>query len=44
MMDAKKLNEILVSMLPGLLADWLPGGKLSGREYKCSDLNGGNGS
>lgn len=39
-MEAKKLNQILVSLLPGLLTEWLPGGKLNGGEFKCGSIAG----
>lgn len=39
-MEAKKLNEILLAQLPGLLSHWLPGGKLNGREYRCGSIRG----
>ena len=39
-MDAKNLNQILVSLLPSLLTEWLPGGKLNGGEFKCGSVRG----
>jgi predicted P-loop ATPase len=33
----------LLSSAPSLLADWLPGGKVSGQYYNCGDISGGPG-
>ena len=37
------LNDYLLSQSRYLLVEWLPGGKLYGKEYKCADLSGAKG-
>jgi len=39
----KELNEYLLRNASGLLSDWLPGGRIEGREYKCGSIQGGSG-
>lgn len=39
-MDAKKLNQILLNNITTILSNWLPGGKLTGNEYKCGSVRG----
>jgi putative DNA primase/helicase len=40
----KDMNAAALARCPALLESWLPGGKLQGREFMCSDLKGGPGS
>ena len=37
------LNSILLSRVRVLLPEWLPGGKLNGKEYQCGDITGRSG-
>lgn len=41
--DFAALNSATLSRCPGLLEALLPGGRVQGREYQCSDLTGGGG-
>lgn len=41
--DFKYLAKALVSRSKELLPGWLPGGKIVGREYSCSNIHGGDG-
>ncbi len=41
--DFDGLNKALLARARELVVSWLPGGKLSGREYKTSGLRGGSG-
>lgn len=43
MKDFKQLNEQLLVGSEILLSQWLPGGKVVGREYCCSNITGGPG-
>ncbi len=43
MIDFEEINRSAIPALPGILPSFLPGGKLQGREYVCSDLSGGQG-
>lgn len=38
-----RVNAECMSRFPLLLEQWLPGGRVEGREYVCADLNGGPG-
>lgn len=42
-LDFKGLGDRLLGRARDLIATWLPGGKLIGHEYCCSDLRGGQG-
>ena len=42
--DFAGLNRRALDCLDRLCADWLPGGRVRGHEYQCSDLRGGEGS
>lgn len=42
-LNAAELKNLLISMMPGLLSDWLPGGRILGHEYKCGNKYGGPG-
>ena len=42
--DFKGLNDFIKPRVLELLAEWLPGGKMNGREYQCGDKRGGPGS
>ena len=42
-LDFEGLAEHLRQQAAGLLHIWLPGGRIQGDEYQCSDLTGGNG-
>jgi hypothetical protein len=41
--DFKSLNEAALKHCTALLEKLLPGGKIQGREYVCSDITGGSG-
>ncbi len=41
--DIKEIASEALSQVESILNVYLPGGKQSGREYKCADLSGGNG-
>lgn len=41
--DFEGLNQILISRAPGILMEWLPGGRMRGAEYVCGNLKGGEG-
>lgn len=43
MLDFETINQYALASYPGILEEWLPGGKLSGYEYRCGDLSGGAG-
>ena len=42
-MDFAGLAARLLQEAPGLMAAWLPGGHIRGREYECANLQGGKG-
>lgn len=42
-MDFKGLALHLLQSIPSILHEWLPGGRVVGSEYCCSDISGGNG-
>ena len=42
-LDFQGLGVSLLARAREILPTWLPGGKIVGREYTCSDLGGGNG-
>ena len=42
-MDFAGLAARLLQEAPGLMAAWLPGGQIRGREYECANLQGGKG-
>lgn len=41
--DFDAINKVVLISYPGILFEWLPGGRLQGNEYICADLNGGPG-
>jgi putative DNA primase/helicase len=41
--DFERINAEALARYPDLLHQWLPGGRLAGREYKCADICGGKG-
>lgn len=41
--DFASTNSAALARYPGILESWLPGGRLSGREYVCANLQGGEG-
>ena len=41
--DFKQLNSELLRDIMYYLPQWLPGGKMEGREYRCSNISGGKG-
>lgn len=41
--DFKNINHTLLSRCPGLLEDWLPGGKVEADRYHCGSAEGGQG-
>jgi putative DNA primase/helicase len=41
--DIKDVSAAALGAYPGLLQQWLPGGRMDGQEYKAADLNGGRG-
>lgn len=43
-MDFREINNKLLPYLTDIILDNCPGGKVYGREYKASDIRGGNGS
>lgn len=43
MIDFKELGQALLNDSGHLLTEWLPGGKLLGKEWTCGDLLGGEG-
>lgn len=43
-LDFQRVNQAGLAACPGLLERILPGGRLRGKEYTCSDLSGGNGN
>lgn len=42
--DFKIVNAQVSSRITELLPEWLPGGKQIGRNYRCADIYGGDGS
>lgn len=42
--DFAVINQVAIGNLDHLVADLLPGGRVTGREYCCSDLAGGHGN
>ena len=42
-MDFEKINNAVLASYPGILSEWLPGGKVLAREYVCGSVNGGPG-
>ncbi|MEB3283617.1 MAG: hypothetical protein VKK42_32310 [Lyngbya sp.] len=42
--DFKRLNRTLLADRASLLSEWLPGGKISGRNYICGNLQGASGA
>lgn len=42
-LDFQTINAYALAAYPGILYEWLPGGKLNGTEYECGDLTGGRG-
>lgn len=42
-LDFEAINAAAHSAYPGILFEWLPGGRVVGREYESADLNGGAG-
>lgn len=42
--DFEGLNTSLLGRVGQLMIEWLPGGKLEGKEYVCADLTGGRGT
>jgi putative DNA primase/helicase len=43
MMDFESLASDVLSRWQNFVPTWLPGGKLVGKNYQCSDITGGNG-
>lgn len=43
-LDFKGLADYLLQRAEQLLAEWLPGGRMRGREYTCGNLSGGDGT
>lgn len=43
-LDFEGLASVLLSRSRELLPQWLPGGRIIGNEYVCSDIRGGSGS
>lgn len=43
MTDYQSISQSLLPAISHLLPAWLPGGKFKGKEYICSNLQGGNG-
>lgn len=43
MLNFDAINQHVLAHYPGVLHEWLPGGKVNGREYVCADLCGGSG-
>jgi hypothetical protein len=41
--DFAGVNTAALAACPGILQQWLPAGRLLGREYRCGDLSGGPG-
>ena len=42
-LDFKSLNEFLKPKILELLTEWMPGGRLDGKEYQCGNKTGGPG-
>ena len=42
-LDFSGLSSLLLGKINSLLPEWLPGGRLNGREYCCGDIRGGQG-
>lgn len=43
-MDFERINSGLLQRAESLLSDWLPAGKLHGKEFTCGDLQGSEGN